>query len=146
MSNTIHYNNCPACSGTDIEFVLKAKDETVLAALEKNKPFIEKFCNPDELQIATDIVSPDKAMTAVVTGVELFIPLADLINMEEEIARLNKELDKWTKEVERVQKKLANEKFISKAPEAVVAEERAKEKDYLEKKATVEARIKELQS
>nr|WP_144921305.1 valine--tRNA ligase [Paenibacillus bovis] len=129
-----------------ITLLLKAKDETVLAALEKNKPFIEKFCNPDELQIATDIVSPDKAMTAVVTGVELFIPLADLINMEEEIARLNKELDKWTKEVERVQKKLANEKFISKAPEAVVAEERAKEKDYLEKKATVEARIKELQS
>ena len=129
-----------------ITLLLKAKDGTVLAALEKNKPFIEKFCNPDELQIATDIVSPDKAMTAVVTGVELFIPLADLINMEEEIARLNKELDKWTKEVERVQKKLANEKFISKAPEAVVAEERAKEKDYLEKKATVEARIKELQS
>ncbi|MFC5466750.1 valine--tRNA ligase [Lederbergia graminis] len=129
-----------------ITLLLKAKDGTVLAALEKNKPFIEKFCNPEELQIAPDIVSPDKAMTAVVTGVELFIPLADLINMEEEIARLNKELDKWTKEVERVQKKLANEKFISKAPEAVVAEERAKEKDYLEKKAIVEARIKALQS
>ncbi len=45
-------------------------------------------------------------MTAIVTGAELFLPLADLINLDEERARLEKELEKFDKEVERVQKKL----------------------------------------
>ncbi|MFP3360030.1 hypothetical protein R0K17_22205, partial [Planococcus sp. SIMBA_143] len=67
-----------------------------------------------------------------------------LINIEEEIARLQKELDKWTKEVSRVQGKLNNEKFVSKAPQKVVDEEKEKEKDYLDKQAKVKARLQEL--
>lgn len=129
-----------------IKLLLKAKDEKVLTALETNKKYIEKFCNPQNLEIGTTIEMPEKAMSAVVTGVELFLPLADLINIEEELARLQKEWEKWNKEVERVQKKLANERFVAKAPEAVVNEERAKEKDYLEKKQTVEKRIAELKA
>lgn len=127
-----------------IKLMLKAKDNQVLESLKKNQSYIERFCNPEELIIATELAAPDKAMTAVVTGVELFLPLEGLINIDEEIARLEKELEKWTKEVDRVQKKLGNEKFISKAPQAVVDEERSKEKDYLEKQATVKARIEEL--
>jgi valyl-tRNA synthetase len=91
-----------------------------------------------------NIETPEKAMTAVITGVEIILPLQGLINIDEEIARLEKELDKLNKEVERVQKKLSNEGFMKKAPESVVAEERAKEQDYLEKRTIVEARIKEL--
>ncbi|MDQ0197126.1 valine--tRNA ligase [Neobacillus ginsengisoli] len=127
-----------------IKMIVKAKDETVLKAVEKNRAFIEKFCNPEELQIGTDIDAPEKAMTAVITGLEIILPLEGLINIEEEIARLEKEFDKLNKEVERVQKKLSNEGFMKKAPESVVAEERAKENDYREKRAVVEARIKEL--
>ena len=127
-----------------IKLMLKAKDEIVQAVLEKNKSYIERFCNPEELHIATDLKTTEKSMTAVVTGVELFLPLAGLINIEEEIERLEKEWDKWNKEVDRVQKKLANERFVSNAPQNVVDEEREKEKDYLEKRATVEMRIKEL--
>lgn len=129
-----------------INLMLKAKDDQVLTVLEKNKPYIEKFCNPEHLEISTEMKAPEKAMTAVVTGVELFLPLAGLLNIEEEIARLEKEWDKWNKEVERVQKKLANERFISKAPQAVVDEERAKEQDYVEKRTAVEQRIKEFKS
>ncbi|WP_421380235.1 valine--tRNA ligase [Bacillus salacetis] len=127
-----------------IKLLLKAKDEQTEKTLEKNKGYIERFCNPEELTISTEIEAPDKAMTAVATGVELFLPLEGLINIDEEIARLEKELEKWNKEVSRVQGKLNNEKFISKAPQKVVDEERAKEADYLEKRSTVEARIKEL--
>ncbi|RIW37713.1 valine--tRNA ligase [Bacillus salacetis] len=127
-----------------IKLLLKAKDEQTLGTLEKNKGYIERFCNPEELTISTEIEAPDKAMTAVATGVELFLPLEGLINIDEEIARLEKELEKWTKEVSRVQGKLNNEKFVSKAPQKVVDEERAKEADYLEKRSTVETRIKEL--
>ncbi|MGX1263539.1 valyl-tRNA synthetase [Rossellomorea marisflavi] len=129
-----------------IKLMLKAKDEETLAVLKKNAAYIERFCNPESLELSTDASAPEKAMTAVVTGVELFLPLAGLINIEEEIARLEKELDKWTKEVSRVQGKLSNERFVSKAPQKVVDEEKAKEQDYLEKQATVKARIEELKT
>ncbi|ONK22296.1 valine--tRNA ligase [Bacillus sp. VT-16-64] len=129
-----------------ITLLLKAKDETVLSVLEKNRIYIERFCNPEELKMEVGMKAPEKAMSAVVTGVELYLPLAGLINIDEEIARLEKEWDKWNKEVERVQKKLSNEKFVSKAPQAIVEEERAKEKDYLAKRAAVEERMAELKS
>ncbi|WP_449620003.1 valine--tRNA ligase [Robertmurraya sp. Marseille-Q9965] len=127
-----------------IKMIVKAKDAGVLDTLEKNRSYIERFCNPEELVLGIDVQTPDKAMSAVVTGAEIILPLEGLINIEEEIARLEKELDKWNKEVERVQKKLSNEGFVKKAPEKVIEEERAKEKDYLEKKTIVELRIKEL--
>jgi valyl-tRNA synthetase len=127
-----------------IKMLVKAKDESVLKAVESNRSYIERFCNPEELQMGVEIEVPEKAMTAVVTGLEIILPLEGLINIDEEIARLNKELDRLNKEVDRVQKKLSNEGFMKKAPESVVVEERAKEKDYLEKRDTVEARIKEL--
>ncbi|WP_203361596.1 valine--tRNA ligase [Bacillus sp. REN10] len=127
-----------------IKLTIKAKDEAILSVLEYNRAYVERFCNPEELTISIDAVAPDKAMTAVVTGAELILPLEGLINIEEEIARLQKEWDKWNSEVERVQKKLGNERFISKAPQKVVDEERAKEQDYLEKRGAVEARMNEL--
>ncbi|MEI5905663.1 valine--tRNA ligase [Bacillus spongiae] len=129
-----------------INILIKPKDENVLAVLEKNAGYIERFCNPEVLEISSSITAPEKAMSAVVTGAELFLPLAGLINIEEEIARLEKELEKWNKEVARVQGKLNNERFVSKAPKNVVDEEREKEKIYIEKRTTVQARIEELKS
>ncbi|MBM7554610.1 valine--tRNA ligase [Thalassobacillus pellis] len=130
----------------EVQLMIKTKDEQVTKELEKNRHYLEKFCNPSELEIATEIRAPEKAMTSVVTGAELYLPLAGLINIEDEIARLEKEREKLDKEVERVQKKLSNEGFVNKAPDHVVEEERKKEDDYLEKRAKVEARIKELQA
>jgi len=127
-----------------IKMILKAKDDELLTILEKNRGYIERFCNPEELIVGTEVEIPEKAMITVVTGAEIILPLEGLINIDEEIARLEKELDKLTKEVERVQKKLSNEGFVKKAPEKVIEEEKAKEKDYSEKRAAVEARIKEL--
>ncbi|RBW71582.1 valine--tRNA ligase [Bacillus taeanensis] len=127
-----------------IELQIKAKSEEALGLLEENKSYIERFCNPSELTIALELEVPEKSVSAIVTGAELYLPLEGLINIDEEIARLEKELEKYNKEVERVQKKLSNEKFVAKAPQNVVDEERAKEKDYVEKRAKVEERIAEL--
>ncbi|WP_034671933.1 valine--tRNA ligase [Ectobacillus panaciterrae] len=127
-----------------IQLYIKAKDEAVLASLETNSSYIERFCNPSELVIATDVQAPEKAMTAVVTGAELFLPLEGLLNLDEEISRLEKELKKLDAEVERVQKKLGNEGFVKKAPAQVIEEERKKEQDYLEKREAVRARLAEI--
>ncbi|SEM33497.1 valyl-tRNA synthetase [Mesobacillus persicus] len=127
-----------------IKMFLKVKDEQVLAIVEKNRAYLERFCNPETLEMGTNVEAPDKAMTAVVTGLEIILPLEGLLNIDEEIARLEKEREKLNKEVERVQKKLSNEGFVKKAPGKVIEEERAKEKDYMEKRSAVEARIQEL--
>lgn len=129
-----------------INLILKAKDATIAQSLKDNSGYIERFCNPEVLTIGTDVEEPSQAMTAVVTGVEVILPLLGLINVEEEVKRLEKELDKLNKEVERVQKKLSNEGFVKKAPEKVIEEERAKEKDYSEKRDAVIRRIQELQN
>ncbi|PFI86911.1 valine--tRNA ligase [Priestia megaterium] len=127
-----------------VKLFIEAKDENIQSQLEKNRAYVERFCNPSELVISTDVSLDEKAMTAVVTGAELILPLEGLINIEEEIARLEKEYDKLNKEVERVQKKLNNQGFIAKAPAKVVEEERAKEQDYVEKREAVQSRIAEL--
>jgi valyl-tRNA synthetase len=127
-----------------IKMMLKAKDATVLAVLEKNRGYIERFCNPEELVLGVDLAAPDLAMTAVVTGAEIILPLEGLINIDEEIARLEKEVERLNKEVERVVKKLSNEGFVKKAPEKVIEEERAKQQDYSEKRDAVQVRLNEL--
>ncbi len=127
-----------------VELLIQAENETIKAELEGNSDYLERFCNPSQLTIDVKIKSPEKAMSAVVTGAELFLPLEGLIDFDKEIARLEKELTKWQKEVDRVQKKLANEGFVKKAPQAVVDEEKQKETDYLEKYAKVKARLDEL--
>jgi len=129
-----------------VPLTISAKDANTHAVLEANAAYIERFCNPETLTIGENIVAPEKSMSAVVSGAELFMPLEGLIDIDAELARLNKELEKWAKEVKLVSGKLSNERFVSKAPEAVVAEERAKQADYMEKHATVEKRIEELKN
>ncbi|TWT09001.1 valine--tRNA ligase [Planomicrobium sp. CPCC 101079] len=129
-----------------VPLTILAKDANTHAVLEANAAYIERFCNPETLTIAQNIEAPEKSMSAVVSGAELFMPLEGLIDVDAELARLSKELEKWAKEVKLVQGKLSNERFVSKAPEAVVAEERKKEADYLEKHSTVEKRMEELKA
>ncbi|SER74844.1 valyl-tRNA synthetase [Gracilibacillus ureilyticus] len=129
----------------EIPILIQASDEDGRAKLEENRVYIDRFCNPSELTIDTNIQAPEKAMSAVVTGAEIFLPLEGLIDVDKEVARLEAELDKWNKEVERVEKKLSNEGFVKKAPEQVVEAEKAKQKDYIDKRERVKARISELQ-
>lgn len=127
-----------------VPLFISAKDAATAAVLEENQAYLEKFCNPDTLTIGEGLEAPGQSMTAVVTGAQVFLPLVGLINLEEEIARLEKELEKWAKEVKLVTGKLSNEKFVSKAPEALVNAEREKLADYESKHAVVLKRLEEL--
>ncbi|WEK55349.1 MAG: valine--tRNA ligase [Candidatus Cohnella colombiensis] len=131
--------------GKKIELLIKptgADEETIFRS---NEIYIQRFCNTSALAIDAAVSAPDKAMTAIVTGAELYLPLAGLIDISQEIARLTKEVDSLTSEVERVEKKLANEGYIAKAPAQVVEQERVKGQDYRDKRDKVLARIAELQ-
>lgn len=127
-----------------IELMVKANNDETSSIIERNSHYIKRFCNTSEFESGLDLSSPDKAMTAIITGAELYLPLAGLIDIEQEVARLEKELQNLESEVLRVEKKLANEGFVAKAPAKVIEEERAKQADYSDKRDKVIARIKEL--
>ncbi|WP_442760186.1 valine--tRNA ligase [Enterococcus italicus] len=129
-----------------ITLLIQTNDSAIEAFLQQNTNYIERFCNPEELVIAPDLQAPELAMSAVLTGATIYLPLAGLINIEEEISRLEKELAKWQQEVKRVQGKLANERFVANAPADVVEQERAKEADYLAKETAVKERIAQLKT
>lgn len=127
-----------------VELIVKPADRMIEANITNNLEFVERFCGTSKLEVSIDAAAPNKAMTAIVTGAELYLPLAGLLDIEQEIARLQKEVEHLNKEVERVDKKLANQGFIAKAPASVIEEERAKQRDYSEKRDKVLARITEL--
>jgi valyl-tRNA synthetase len=127
-----------------IELLLKPGNSDIEAIYLKNSEYIRRFCNTSLLEINCALISPDKAMTAIVKGVELFLPLAGLIDISQEINRLDKELQSLYGEVERIEKKLSNEGFVAKAPVKVIEEEKAKLADYADKRDKVIARLAEL--
>lgn len=127
-----------------VELLIKPANEEIQLVLSRNEDYIRRFCNTSKLEIDTALAAPEKAMTGIVSGAELLLPLAGLIDIAQEITRLEKELQHLNSEVERVEKKLSNEGFVAKAPAKVIEEEKAKMQDYADKREKVLARIAEL--
>jgi valyl-tRNA synthetase len=127
-----------------IEIIIKPTATEDVRIIANNQAYISRFCNPSTLTIDSAIKAPEKAMSAVVTGAEIYLPLAGLVDITQELARLEKELNELNFEVERVEQKLQNESFVAKAPDAVIAAERAKAADYQAKRNKVLERIGEL--
>ena len=124
-----------------INIIAKVSDAAHYVILKENESYIARFSNPEEFVYGEDVEAPSDAVTSVITGAEIYLPLAGLINIEDEIARLEKEAEKLQQEVDRVEKKLSNEKFVAKAPAAVVEAERAKGVDYQAQREAVLERI-----
>ncbi|MCI7240566.1 MAG: valine--tRNA ligase [Aerococcus suis] len=127
-----------------INILVKANDEETQSILEDNLSYIERFCHPESIEITTTMEAPDQALTTFFNRGEIYLPLKGFINIDDEIKRLEDELAKWQSEVDRVEKKLANEKFVANAPEKVVQGERDKGADYKQKLASTEQRLQEL--
>lgn len=89
---------------------------------------------------------PENAVVAVVPGVEIYLPLKDLIDVEKELARVQKEKAKIIKEIARLEGKLQNAGFLSKAPAEVIAKEKEKLATYQEKMTSLTQRLQELKN
>ena len=104
--------------------------------------YIEKLASASEVEFIADKSEvPANAVSVVVKGGELFMPLLDLVDKEKELERLNKEVKKLEGEIERIDKKLNNQGFVAKAPQAVVDGEKAKREKYVEMLEAVKGRI-----
>ncbi|WP_041599371.1 valine--tRNA ligase [Hahella chejuensis] len=109
-----------------INVILAQGDDSDRARLQANQSFLMKLAKLESIRwLAADEEAPMSA-TQLVGAMQVLVPMAGLIDKEAELARLGKEIDKLLKEQQRLQGKLGNESFVSKAPEAVVAKEKEK--------------------
>ena len=127
-----------------VDLYIKVQDAAGQALLEANQAYIKRFCNPAQLLISQAPEHPEEVVTQVLSFAEILMPLKGLIKLEDELARLEGEQAKLEKEVARIDGKLSNEKFVSRAPEHVVAEERNKRQGYLSQLETVKERIQQV--
>lgn len=87
-----------------------------------------------DLEVVEQGAKPDKTVSAVGNGYEVFVKLEGVLDFDKELARLEKELAKADKELDRIVKKLNNENFTSKAPAQVIEKEKAKQEEFSSKK------------
>ena len=110
--------------------VFKTTHDEIKALIERETAHIQALAKVDAVTVDAGY-APDKTdASAVMTDLEIFIPLKGLIDVDKERARLQKEIDKISTELEKVNKKLANENFTGRAPEAVIAKEKGKRDEY----------------
>ena len=113
--------------------------------IEESKEFIKKLGFADDITIFENKSNiPENATNVVSNNIEIFIPFEDLVNIEEEIERLEKEKEKILNGKKGTDAKLQNKNFLEKAPENVVKQIKEKQKEYEEKLEAIDARIKTL--
>lgn len=114
-------------------------------AVEAGKNYFLSLASASDVEIkdSKDGI-PEDAVAVVIDGVELFMPLDELLDFEKERERLNKEKEKAISEIKRVEGKLNNPGFMNKAPEKLVEEERAKKDKFEEILKTIEERLEKL--
>lgn len=116
--------NVPVSKKANIIFVAKDRAADVL---KNSEALFAKMASASSIAVqASKDGIPEDAAASVVDGAEIYIPLDELIDFDKEIDRLTKEKENLQKELDRVNGKLNNEKFISKAPQKVVDEEKEK--------------------
>ncbi|XPF93816.1 valine--tRNA ligase [Colwellia sp. RE-S-Sl-9] len=94
--------------------------------IDENQQFLSALAKLESITVLTDNDEAPLSATAVVGDLSVLIPMAGLIDKDAEIARLTKSIEKLNKEADKTRSKLSNEKFVGKAPEAVINKEKAK--------------------
>ena len=110
---------------------------------EKTSKFFERLASASEVEVVTSY-DAEGAVSIVSDGAKIFVPMTEMVDLEKERERLEKERQTALSEIERVDKKLSNASFVDKAPAAVVEAEKAKKEKYTEMLNNVEEMLKNL--
>ena len=122
-----------------------SEEEEIRQVFENGKVFFAALGYASEVTIQADKTGiADDAVSAVTSKAVIYMPFAELVDIEKEIERLNKEAERLNKELARVNGMLSNERFLSKAPESKVAEEKAKLEKYTNMMEQVKERLAQL--
>lgn len=127
--------------------VIMVPSEDKLEAVEAGKDYFKTLASASEVEVRADEAGiPEDAVSVVIDGVKIFIPLDELVDFEKELERLNKEKAKLEDEIKRVNGKLSNQGFLAKAPQKLVVEEKAKKEKFEEMMKSVEERLASIQA
>ena len=107
--------------------------------------YITELASLSELELTVPGAAPEKAEAIVATGYTIYLPLAGLVDLEQEIAKLEKELAGAREQLGRVENKLANADFVQKAPAHVVEREQKRKQELEALIANLEKRLHELE-
>ena len=132
--------------GKRIKVVLDCKTESVVQSIVAGQAYIHSLARVEDLLVGVAVERPKQASTQVAGEVEVLIPLADLINVAEEEARLQKEIEKVQKDVVFFEKKLSNEKFVANAPAQVLEKDRGKLAAAEKKREILQQSLKKIQA
>jgi valyl-tRNA synthetase len=131
--------------GKKAEIILVAPETENREVLEMGKESIRHLAGGSQVDVVSSLeVKPAQAASAVLDGVEVYLPLRGLLDLDKEIARVEKEIAQALQEQSRLEGKLNNPGFVAKAPEQVVAKEREKLEGIYARISTLKARIEEL--
>lgn len=120
--------------------------ESVSEAMQLGAPYFKALASASEVEFVVNEESvPSDAVSIVVEGARLFIPMDELVDFEKELERLNKEKEKLLSEIKRVEGKLSNPGFVGKAPQSLVEEEKAKKIKFEETLRSVEETIAKIE-
>ena len=131
--------------GQKVPFVFFAPDHQVLGALMENEDSLKLLCNAIEVTVfEASAARPGNSISSSQSAFEVFLPLEGLIDKGRERARLQKEIEVKSKDLERVVSKLGNESFTAKAPPAIIAKEEGKRDELQAAVANLQARLMDL--
>jgi len=129
-----------------LNVLMRNGSEQDKSRLQSNMNFLQKLAKLESVTWLNEGDEVPMSATALVGDMEVLVPMAGLIDKDAELARLQKEIDKASKDLQRIQGKLGNESFVAKAPAAVVEKEQAKLADLTltvaklnEQKASIES-------
>src|SRR5262249_34854868 len=130
--------------GQELTAVVIPKAESTETRRRSHEPYVRRLARLGEIRYQADGERPRGAALAVVEGAEIHVPLAGLVNLQEETKRLEREIGKVTNDLTGVQRKLGDVKFIERAPEEVVEKERDRAIQLEEKRVSLEKSLERL--
>lgn len=129
------------------KLIFVTKKESISVLLEKSEIYFTNLASASSIEIQKNKTGiDDDAVSVVLSNMEIYLPLEDLIDFEKELERLRKEEDKLLNEIKRVDGKLSNEGFVKKAPEKLIEEEKSKKVQFEEMLEKIKERIEKLSS
>jgi len=128
-----------------VKLFVVTEDEKIAGAFTTAENYMKTLAVASEVAVQKNMEGiEDGAVSLVIPGGMVYLPFAELVDIEKEIERLGTEVKKYESEIERAEKKLANEGFIKKAKQALIDEEKGKIEKYKEMKAAAKEQLNRL--
>jgi valyl-tRNA synthetase len=134
--------NVPA--GAKIKLLVKDACDSTRAGLEAYEEILKRMARLESIDLTQDV--PKGSIQTIVDKTTLILPIADIIDLDKERARLQKEIEKIDVEVKKIEGKLSNEKFVANAPDEIVEEQHSRKAEFIDTREKLSQALKQLEA